>query len=52
MAFLAYYLNWPRADLLRLDHAERRRWCAEVSGINRALEAEPATGAVPLDRMR
>jgi hypothetical protein len=37
MAFLAYYLHWPPEVLLSLDHAERRRWVAEVSDVNRQL---------------
>ncbi len=37
MAFLAYYLHWDRDELMRLSHQERRRWCREVSDINRKL---------------
>lgn len=37
MAFLAYYLHWSDEALLNLDHAERRRWCREVSAINKKL---------------
>jgi hypothetical protein len=37
MAFIAYYLHWPPDQILRLPHGERRRWAAEVSGINREL---------------
>ena len=37
MSFLAYYLHWSRADLMDLDHRERRRWCQEVSAINKKL---------------
>jgi hypothetical protein len=29
-----------------LDHAERRRWCSEISTINRRLDAAPATRAL------
>ena len=35
IAFLAYYLHWDRDTLLELEHRERRRWCEEVSRINR-----------------
>jgi len=42
MAFLAYYLHWPYDQLLNLEHAERRRWVAEVSRMNR--EAVQALG--------
>jgi hypothetical protein len=37
MAFLAYYLHWDLATLLELEHEERRRWCDEVSKLNRKL---------------
>lgn len=37
MAFLGYYLHWPREELMGLDHLERRRWCREVSEINKKL---------------
>jgi hypothetical protein len=41
MAFLAYYLHWPMHDLMHVEHGERRRWCEEVSRINRRLNQEP-----------
>jgi hypothetical protein len=41
MAFLAYYLHWPLDELMVVDHLERRRWCDEVSKINRRLNQEP-----------
>jgi hypothetical protein len=37
MAFLAYYLHWTPAELLNMEHRERRRWCEQVSEINRKL---------------
>lgn len=37
MAFLAYYLHWSREEVMTLDHAQRRRWCQEVSAINKKL---------------
>jgi predicted secreted protein len=40
IAFLAYYLHWPREELMRLDHRERRRWCKEVSAINQKLSGD------------
>lgn len=41
MAFLAYYLHWSLDELMVVDHLERRRWCDEVSRINRQLNQEP-----------
>ena len=37
MTFLAYYLHWPRGDVMSLSHLERRRWCREVSAVNKKL---------------
>lgn len=37
IAFLAYYLHWGYDTLLGLEHRERRRWCEEVSRINREV---------------
>jgi hypothetical protein len=42
MAFLAMHLHWSHGDLMRLDHRERRRWCRELSSINRARGGAPA----------
>jgi hypothetical protein len=41
MAFIAMHLHWSHGDLMHLDHAERRRWCREISAINRALDGAP-----------
>jgi hypothetical protein len=43
VAFIAYYLHWPADQILGLDHRERRRWCEEVSRINRRLNDEGGT---------
>jgi len=41
MAFIAYYFHWPYEDLMEVEHLERRRWCEEISSINRKLNDEP-----------
>jgi len=41
-AFLAYHLHWGHAEVLALEHGERRRWCEEVSKINVRLSGERA----------
>ena len=38
MAFIAYHFHWSHEELMKLDHVERRRWCDEISRINRALD--------------
>lgn len=42
MAFIAHHLHWSHADLMILDHGERRRWCREISAINRRLNGTPS----------
>ena len=37
MSFISYYFHWSSEDVLRLDHASRRRWCAQISRINQSL---------------
>ena len=41
LAYVAYYLHWSRDQVLALEHAERRRWVAEVAHINKQLNGEP-----------
>jgi hypothetical protein len=41
MAFIAWHFHWGPGDLFELEHAERRRWCREISKINRALDGAP-----------
>jgi hypothetical protein len=42
MAFIAFHLHFGRDAVMCLEHAERRRWCREVSAINRRLDNAPA----------
>jgi hypothetical protein len=42
MAFIAYHFHWPRTELMTLEHGERRRWCEEISAINRQLSGTPS----------
>ena len=49
MAFIAYHFHWSYDELMQLDHRERRRWCREISSINRALDGVPAN---PFDVQR
>lgn len=37
MAFIAYYFHWDERTVLELDHGSRRRWCSEISRINKAV---------------
>jgi hypothetical protein len=42
MAFIAAHFHWSREEVISLEHPERRRWCREISSINRALDGAPA----------
>ena len=41
MAFIAHHFHWSHEELMRLEHRERRRWCKEISAINRSLDGAP-----------
>lgn len=41
MAFIAHHFHWSSESLLTMEHVERRRWCREISAINRALNGQP-----------
>jgi len=37
---VAFHFHWPLAEVLELEHAERRRWVEEISAINDRLNGE------------
>ena len=37
MSFISYYFHWGMEEVMRLDHMSRRRWCSEISEINKSL---------------
>jgi hypothetical protein len=41
MAFIAMHFHWSQHELMRLEHSERRRWCTEISAVNRARNGTP-----------
>jgi hypothetical protein len=43
VGFIAYYLHWPREQIMSLDHHERQKWVAEISRINRQLNESAKT---------
>jgi hypothetical protein len=43
MAFIASHFHWSYGEIMQLEHQERRRWCREISAINRALDGTPAS---------
>lgn len=34
VAYVAYHFHWSRAEILDLEHVERRRFVAEIAQIN------------------
>jgi hypothetical protein len=42
MAFIAHHFHWSHEEIMNLDHSERRRWCHEISRINRTLDGTKA----------
>ena len=49
MAFIAYHFHWPRGELMALEHEERRRWCEEISRINRRLNGPAQDNPFDID---
>ncbi len=37
MSFISYYFHWSNDEVLALEHSARRRWCEEISSINKSL---------------
>lgn len=40
MAFIAHHFHWSSETVMTMEHAERRRWCREISTINRSLNGQ------------
>lgn len=40
VAFIAYYFHWQHDQIVEMPHAERKKWCEEISRINRRLSEE------------
>lgn len=40
IAYVAYHFHWPQDDILDLEHAQRRRYVAEIAAINTRLSEE------------
>jgi hypothetical protein len=39
VAFVSYHFHWPHDEVMALEHADRRRWVAEISAINERSNA-------------
>lgn len=40
MAFLSYHLHWSHAEVMDLEHRDRRVWTTQVSALNERANAE------------
>ncbi|UHA76284.1 DUF6760 family protein [Paenibacillus sp. 481] len=40
VAFIAYHFHWSHDDIMSMEHRERKRWCDEISRINRSLNED------------
>ncbi|MBN2982773.1 MULTISPECIES: DUF6760 family protein [Cohnella] len=49
VGFIAYYFHWPHDDIMNMDHRERRRWCDEISKMNRKLNEDSDRRDNPFD---
>lgn len=47
VAYLSMYLHWPYAQVMALDHRERRRWVEQVAAMNRERGAADDAPARP-----
>jgi len=43
MSFISYYFHWSQDEVMALEHAQRRRWCSEISSINKSLSPSKKT---------
>ncbi|WP_343834752.1 DUF6760 family protein [Bacillus horti] len=35
VGFIAYYFHWSQEEIMNMEHRDRRKWCDEISKINR-----------------
>ena len=35
VAFISYYFHWPQAEIMQLEHADRREYVSRISELNR-----------------
>ena len=40
VAYVAYHFHWPHGEIMALEHADRRRWVQQISGINQRMSEE------------
>jgi len=40
VAFIAYYFHWNHDEVMEMPHNQRKKWCEEISKINKKLSEE------------
>ncbi len=40
VAFISYYFHWPQAEIMQMEHADRRDWVSRISQLNRRESGE------------
>jgi len=40
VAFLAFHFHWPHEEIMHMEHRERKRWCEEISKINKRFNEQ------------
>jgi len=40
VAFVAYHFHWPQAEIMAMEHVERREWVEQISAINRRVNED------------
>ena len=40
VAFIAYYFHWKYEEIINMAHWERKKWCEEISKINKKLSED------------
>jgi hypothetical protein len=41
--YIASHFHWSQAEILAMEHWERRQWCEEISRMNKALNEKIRT---------
>ena len=37
IAFVAFHFHWSEAEVMEMEHRDRRQWVAQISNINRRI---------------
>ena len=40
IAFVAFHFHWPEAEVMQMEHQDRRRWVSEISKLNRRINED------------